>query len=249
MEEVSKYIYGIIAADGEMSLKQTGIEEGSQVYTINSKDMAAVVSDTSFIVCDPTRKNMMSHNQVLEALMNDYTILPARFGLLCDSEEKLRGLMDEYYSTLKDCLRKLENRMEVGVKVFWRKEKMLTIFMRRSPRLARLQREIQQAIPVKVHGLLAEAGELVKQQVEEWQEEYGDQMYMRLMKVAIDGKRNYPVDISNILNASFLVDISREKVFDAAIEELDAKHGDWAIFKCVKPVPPYNFVNLEMYLK
>jgi len=69
------------------------------------------------------------------------------------------------------------------------------------------------------------------------------------MKVAIDGKRNYPVDISNILNASFLVDISREKVFDAAIEELDAKHGDWAIFKCVKPVPPYNFVNLEMYLK
>lgn len=249
MVNVRKYIYGIIPADGEVNFKETGIEEGSQVYTINCKDIAAVVSDTSFTVCDPIRKNMSAHNRVLEAVMRDYTILPARFGLLCDSEDKLKELLDKYYPTLKDYLGKLDNRMEVGVKVFWSKERMLGVLEGKSQKLTRLQAGIRRVPLEKAQALLVEAGKLVKSKAEEWHAEYSDYFYMRLMRVAVDGRRNYPINISNLLNASFLVDIAKEKIFDAAIEELDAKHGDWATFKCVKPVPAYNFVNLEMYLQ
>ena len=249
MTSETKYIYGIIEAAGEIDLQQAGIEEESQVHTVNYNDVAAVVSKASLAICEPTRKNMAAHNRVLEAVMKDHTILPARFGLISDSEDKLRDLLAKYYTTLKDYLGKLDNRIEVGVKVFWEKQRMFGIIDGKSQQLTRLQAEIRRAPPARAQALLLEAGRLVKSQAEEWQVEYSDYFYMRLMRVAVDGRRNYPIDISNLLNTSFLVDIAKEKIFDAAIEELDAKHGDWATFKCVKPVPAYNFVNLEMYLQ
>ena len=248
MANEGKYIYGIIATDEAVNFKQPGIEEEPEVYTINYDDIAAVVSDTSLAICDPTRKNMSSHNRVLEAVMKGYTVLPARFGLISDNEDKLRGLLAEYYPALKDYVRKLDKRMEVGVKVFWKKEQMLAILEGKDQKLHRLQQEIKEASPARAQVLLLEAGKLVKAQANEWQIKYADHFYMRLMRVAVDGRRNYPIDISNTLNASFLVDKAREKEFDAAIDELDAEHGGWASFKCVKPMPAYDFVSLEMYL-
>jgi len=244
-----KYIYGIIPSPRRVIFNQVGIGEMGEVYTINHEDIAAVVSDTSLTICEPTRRNMSAHNQVLEALMVDYTVLPARFGLVSDSEDKLRELLARYYLTLNDYLRRLDNRMEVGVKVFWQKEAMTVLLEGKSQKLTRLKAELQKAPPAKAQALLVEAGKAVKSITQEWQARYSDRIYMRLMRDAVDGRRNYPVDILNILNASFLVDSAAETGFDSAIDELDAECGNWATFRYAKPVPPYNFVNLEMYLQ
>ena len=247
MADEGKYIYGVIPANGEESFGQIGIEEGRQIHTIICKDIAAVVSDTSLTCCDPTRKNMSAHNRVLETVMKDHTILPARFGLVATDRERLQSLLAKYHPTLNNYLTMLDRRMEVGVKVFWQKERMLGTLEGRSHKLSRLQAEVNKAPPAKAQVLLVEAGRLVKEQAEAWHTEYSDRFYTRLMKVAVDGRRNYPVNITNLLNASFLVDVVKDKAFDAAIDELDAKYGEWALFRCVKPIPAYNFVNLEMY--
>lgn len=249
MASQGKYIYCIIPTDDGINYPQEGIEEKTQVYPIIYKDIAAVVSDTSLTICDPTRKNMAAHNRVLEALMKEYTVLPARFGLISDNEDKLRGLLAKYYDTLKDYIQRLDGRMEAGIKVFWQKEKVLAILKGKIQNLTKLQAAIRTAPPAQSQALLVEAGRMIKSQSEEWQAKYGEEMYLRLMKVAVDGKRNYPIDISNILNASFLVDITREGEFDAAIYELDAKYGDWANIRYVKPIPAYDFVNIAMFLQ
>ena len=112
---------------------------------INYKDIAAVVSDTSLTICEPTRKNMSAHNRVLEAFIKDYTVLPARFGLISDSENKIRGLLTKYYPTLKEHIKRLENRMEVGVKVFYEKQAVIDILEGESQKLTRLKKEIRKA--------------------------------------------------------------------------------------------------------
>ena len=191
---------------------------------------------------------MAAHNRVLEAVMEDHTILPARFGLIATSEDKLRTLLAKYHLTLKSYLGIVDRRMEVGVKIFWQKERMLGALEGGNRKLSRLQAEVRRAPPARAQALLVEAGRLVKEQAEAWHREYSDRFYTRLMKVAVDGRRNYPVNVANLLNASFLVDVARDTAFDAAIDELDAEYGNWATFRCVKPVPAYNFVNIEMYL-
>ena len=46
------------------------------------------------------------------------------------------------------------------------------------------------------------------------------------------------------MNATFLVDRSREKEFDSEVEKLADQCGDRIEFRYIGPAPPYNFVNI-----
>jgi len=249
MAEERRYIYCVILASPERKFDLLGLE-GEKVYTINYQDIAAVVSNISisYEECDPTRRNMKAHTLVLEMLMKDYTILPARFGLISDSEDKLKGLLQKYYSTLKDSIGRLDNRIEIGIKVFWEKEAMIAELEGKDQSLTKLKEELKTLPPPIAQDKLVKAGEMVRSMIEKWVDRYTDRVYRQLMKVAVDGKKNYPIDMKNIINSAFLVDKAKEKQFDALIDKLDSEYGDKINFKYVKPVPPYNFVNLELYL-
>lgn len=243
------YIYCIVPWTDKMSFDQEGIEAGTRVRAVPYGGIAAVVSETSSTVCDPTRRNMAAHNRVLEALLQDHTVLPARFGLVSNDEGQIRELLARYRAALVDCISRLRGKTEVGVKVFWQREKALSLLKARARDIESLEAAVRTAPPACSQALLVEVGRKVKSQAEEWQAQYGHEMYSRLVKVAADGRRHDPVDISNIMNASFLVDLSRAEEFDAAVNELDEKHGDWTNIKYVGPMPAYNFVSLEMYLQ
>jgi len=248
--EERRYIYCLIPANPGRRFDLVGFE-GQEVYTVNYRDMAVVVSNISisYEECDPSRRNMKTHTLVLEALMKDYTVLPARFGIICDGEDKLWGLLQKYYPILKDYIKRLDNRIEVGVKVFWEREAMIAELEGKDGSLTKLKEELKTLPPAIAQNKLVKAGEMVKSRIDEWVNRYTDRVYLQLMKVAVDGEKNYPIDIKNIINSAFLVDKAKEKAFDALIDKLDSEYGEMVNFKVVKPVPPYNFVNLELYLK
>lgn len=249
-EEKKRYIYCVIPRNKEKKFDLVGLEE-EEIYTINYKDIAAVASNisVSFEECDPTRRNMKAHTLVLEMLMKDYTILPARFGLISDSDDKLKGLLQRYYSTLKDRIRRLDDRIEAGVKVFWQKEAMVVWIVAKSERIAKIKERVKTLPPDKAQPLLIEAGQLVKSLVDKWRGQYYPRVYRKLLRVAVDGRYNPAISMDNLLNASFLVDKAKEKQFDNLIDKLDSEYGERVNFKVVKPIPPYNFVDLKLYLK
>ena len=250
MAEEKRYIYCVIPINEERKFDLVGLEK-EEIYTINYKDIGAVVSDisVSFEECDPTRRNMKTHTLVLETLMKDYTILPARFGLISDSDDKFRGLLQKYYSTLKDHIKILDKRIETGVKVFWQKEAMIARIVAKNKRIVKIKERVKTLPPDKAEPLLIEAGQLVKSLVDKWREEYYPRVYRKLLRVAVDGRYNPPISMDNLLNASFLVDKAKEKQFDNLIDKLDSEYGEAVNFKVVKPVPPYNFVDVKLYLK
>lgn len=248
--EKKRYIYCVIPVNKEKKFDLVGLEE-EEVYTVNYRDIAVVISDISlsFEELDPTRRNMKAHTLVLEKLMKHYTVLPARFGLISDSDDKLKGLLQKYYSTLKDHIRRLDNRIEAGVKVFWQKEPMAARIVAKSERIAKIKEKIKTLPPDKAQPLLIEAGQLVKSLTDKWREQYYPRIYRELLRVAVDGRYNPPISMDNLLNASFLVDKAKEKQFDNLIDKLDSEYGERVNFKVVKPIPPYNFVDLKLYLK
>ena len=72
VESVSegKYVYCIIETSEPRSFGPTGIGgRGDDIYTINHKGLAAVVSNTPLVVYDPTRENVFAHEQVNETVM------------------------------------------------------------------------------------------------------------------------------------------------------------------------------------
>lgn len=219
----------------------------TDVYTINQERIAAVVSDTEFTEIDPTRKNVQSHTVVQEELLKEHNLLPMGFGMVATDEGEVRRLLENNYDGLLGELHRLAGKIEVELKVFWEQEAVVKELQGENAKLSRLKAQINTASsPVEVQNLLSTAGKLVESIVCDWKTRYTELVYAILQELSFEAKVNNPVGIRNLLNASFLIEKSRESEFKEQVYKLDAKFQGKMNFKYVGPLPPYNFVNLKL---
>jgi hypothetical protein len=246
MSPQREYIYGIVEEPQLRRFSFPGVGE-AEVYTINHQRIAAIVSDIEFSEIDPTRKNVHAHTVVQDELLKEYTLLPMSFGMVAASEDEVRGLLEKNYQGLINELNRLVGRIEVELKVFWEQEAIIKELQGENQELSRLKAKINAASsPVEAQNLLAMAGKLVEGIVRDWKTRYAELVYTILKELSYDAKMNDPVGIKNILNASFLIEKSRETEFKEQIYKLDSKFQGKVNFKYVGPMPPYNFVDLRL---
>src|SRR5689334_25103787 len=120
-----KYVYCIIETAEPRSFGTVGIGgRGDEVYTINHRGLAAVVSNTPLVVYDPTRENVFAHEQVNETVMREFTVLAMAFGALFRTEEDIVELIRGTYDALRDVITKREGKVEFRLKVNWDREKV-----------------------------------------------------------------------------------------------------------------------------
>jgi hypothetical protein len=246
MPQQSTYIYGIIREPRPRKFAFTGIGDAG-VYIIHFEQLSAVVSDSMLPEIDPTRKNVQAHTIVQEKLMDIYSLLPMGFGMVAGDRDEVRRLLESNYNGLLAELQRLDGKIEVELKVFWDQETVIKELQGESQALSRLRSKVNAASsPVEVRGLLIEAGKLVESIVEDWKSRYTRLVFTILQEVSFEAKVNNPVGIRNLMNASFLIDKSRESEFKEQVYRLDARFKEKMIFKYVGPLPPYNFVNLKL---
>lgn len=248
MASNGKYLYGIIREPNLKKFDILGVE-GSEVYTINWKEVAVVVSDSSGDEVDPTRKNVRAHAMVQERLLGEYTLLPMGFGVVTSSEEEALRLLETNYDALLREIEYLHGKIEVALKVYWNQEAVKKELEGKSKELSRLRTKIEgSASVVETQSLLVEAGMLVESLVEEWKAKCADKVYASLKRLAVGSKLSDSMGIKNILNASFLVERSREEAFKAEVYRLDSEFEGRLDFKYIAPLPPYNFVGITLEL-
>lgn len=242
----SKYIYGIIEEPQPVIFDFSGIDS-SQVYTINHQKLAAVVSDTELQEIDPTRKNVQAHTVVQDMLLKNYTLLPMGFGVVAESEGEVKELIEKNHHDIITELKRFPDKIEVGLKVFWDRSAMIKELERENGELTRLKTRINTApSPVERQNLLIRAGKLVEKVATEWKTRYAREIYATLQGLSVDAQSNNPVGVENILNASFLIDRSKDGEFRQEIRRLDSKYQGKVNLKYVGPLPPYSFVNLKL---
>ncbi len=241
-----KYIYGIIEGSQPRRFNFPGVGD-AEVYTINYQKLAAIVSDTELQEIDPTRKNVLAHTVVQDKLLRDYTLLPMGFGMIAGSEDEVVRLLEKNYQGLSQELTRLAGKIEVELKVFWDQEAMIKELQGQSVELTRLKAKIKAASsPIEAQRLLVEAGKLVERIALDWKAKYADRVYAVLKGLSIEAKLNNPLGVKNILNASFLIDRSRESDFQKEVYKLDSQYQGKVNFKYVSPLAPYNFVKLKL---
>jgi hypothetical protein len=246
MSEMGTYIYGIIREPRPRRFGFPGIGDAA-VYTINHGDIAAVVSDSEPGEIDPTRRNVRAHTVVQEEVLKLYSLLPMGFGMVAGGREEVGRLLAANYEGLLGELRRLANKIEVELKVFWGQEAVVREIQSESQELSRFKARVDKAVsPGQVRELLVEAGRRVDAIVQDWKDRYAELVYAILRDLAYEAKVNNPVGIKNLLNASFLIDWPQEIGFREQVYRLDAKFQGKMDFKYVGPLPPYNFVNLKL---
>ena len=246
MSKQCQYIYGIVQEPQPRKFSCSGVGE-AKVYTINYVDLAAVVSDIELDEIDPTRKNVLAHTIVQDELLKHYTVIPTGFGMIATSQDHVLKLLEKNQQSLSSELTRLSGKVEVELKVFWDQEAMLKKLQGENYEFAKLKAKMSSSSsPMEARNLMMEAGRLVERIALDWKARYAERVYAVLKGLAIEAKLNNPLGVKNILNASFLLNRTKEGDFRQEVYKLDSQYQGNVNFKYVGPLAPYNFVSLKL---
>lgn len=244
--ENGKYLYAIIACPEARAFKARGVgERGDAVYTINHKRLAAVVSDSPIIEYDSTRRNMMAHTLVLEEVMEEFALLPVRFGTIAPvGDSVVERLLARRYDEFTQLLGQMEGRVELGLKAFWYEGAVFDEVVRENEAIRKLRDSLEGKSADETYYERIRLGEVVEKALNEQRTQDEEAILSRIRPHVHKSRTNKTVSERMVLNAAFLVDRAKEPVVDAAVRKLDEDFSERLMFKYVGPVAPYNFVNI-----
>lgn len=123
--EEGKYVYCVIPHSGKsINFGNKGVGNSGEVYTIPYKDISAVVSDTPLTEYQPTEENIKIHNEIVNLVMKEHSVIPMAFGMVFKDKEVLLSVLEKSYDAIKKSLELFDNKVELGVKIVLNKELM-----------------------------------------------------------------------------------------------------------------------------
>ncbi|MGI8422957.1 MAG: GvpL/GvpF family gas vesicle protein [Chloroflexota bacterium] len=245
------YVYNVIETDEPRSFGNIGIGgRGDEVFTIHYQGLAAVVSKTPIVVYDPTRENALAHEHVNELVIEQgFTPVPMSFGTLFSSEESVNEFMADTYDALLDVLKKMQGKLEYGLKVNWNREEVLAELETDNAELRQLKAEISGNRASSTYFARMQLGRMIEQALAGRSQSYIRDIYDHLRDSAIASRSNSPIGDKMIMNAAFLVERDRTAIFDQKLEEIAKKYEGKLVFRQNGPWAPYNFVTIRLTLE
>lgn len=240
------YVYCIIRTERPPHFAAKGVgERGDGVYTIHDRRLAAVVSDSAEVEYERTRRNMMAHTLVLEEVMQQFTILPVRFGTVGPSAEEIRGnLLKRRSNEFHTLLDKMEGECELGLKALWYEGIIFREIIEEDAGIRQLRDSLLPLSPEQTYYDRIRLGQMIEKAVVKKREEDAERILSVLRPIADRTRTNTLISDRMILNAAFLVERERQREFDEAVEKVHDEVTQRIALKYVGPVPPYNFVNI-----
>lgn len=260
MEKEGKYIYCIIGTRQERNFGPRGIGgRGDEVLTIGYEDLGMVVSNHPITRLVVNRENMLAHEMVVEEVMKEFTVLPVRFCTIASNADEIRNLLDRRHREFKNLLRDMDHKVELGIKAVWKT--LNTIFkeiVKENKEIKKLKGKLQKEADKKnghpdrkgfSNGVQPrmELGKMVEQSLAEKKEKEAGRLVDALSGTFVDYRLNRTIGDEMFMNAAFLIDKGREKEFDNIMDEMSKEYKDRIRFMYTGPLPPYNFVNINIY--
>ncbi len=244
-----KYVYCIVRSDKPRDFGDIGIGGSRRVYTVQHKDLAAVVSNTPIVLYDPTRENVLAHEFVNETVMREFTVIPMSFGTLFRSEDDVTELLRSAYQAFNDVLDKMQDKIEFGLKILWDREKVIANLEQQNDEIRRLKDEITNNASSSTYFARMQLGRLVEAALEETGNRLVAEVHEALKPIAVASRSNKVIGDRMIMNAAFLVDRARSEEFDEVVRVVSHRYDELLTFKYTGPWPPYNFVNIKLKLE
>ena len=243
-----KYVYCIIKSERPLTFGALGMgSEPAQVQTVIYRDLAAVVSNTSLVVQDPTRDNVLAHQRVNETVMQQHTVIPMSFGTVFKTDDDIMELLRSAYEAFSDVLNKMQDKFEFGLKILWDRDQIIREIEEDDEDIRRLKGEISSQ-KGSTYFARMQYGRLIDAALQARSERYVAEIFEALRDVSVASRSNKPIGDRMIMNAAFLVGREAEHAFDARVKDIGSRY-EKLTFKYTGPWPPYNFVNIRLKLE
>ena len=242
------YIYGVIKTSASQEFGEIGIG-GAQVLTIGFKDLAAVVSHSPFMVYDSlakekTIKDLVTHQFVIEKVMEGFTIIPVKFGTMLESEDEVRKFLDKGFFFLRNTLQQMEGKIELDVVANWKLPQAAASLCHRSRLIKKKQAEIAALGDKATLEDKIALGKLVEKALNFKKVRFSKLISQTLKKEAVDFCPHDTASENMVFNAAFLIERQNEEFFNKALNLLDQKLENTLNFRLVGPLPSYSFATV-----
>jgi len=241
---MSTYVYGFAHAAHPLEvdgIHGVGATE-PELRVVRANGLAAIVSDAPEDL-RAKRRDLETHEWVLERLCEAGTILPMRFGTVAPDDDavaaELAGRSDRYSRLLTQ----LDGKAELNVKAVHREADVLRDLLQQD-RALREWNDRLRATGGGTHDARMEFGEEVAAALEDRRASDAAHVLDALRPYAAQLREGPPVD-GCFVNASCLVADAARSEFDAAVEALRASLTHVADVNLYGPLPPYSFVATE----
>jgi Gas vesicle synthesis protein GvpL/GvpF len=236
------YVYGVVPAGTELP----DVRDAPDVSTVESDDLAAIISPAGGEDEASVRDSVMAHARVLEAAIESAPVIPMRFGMVFPDEDTVRtDLLEARHDELVRWLDKLEAHVQLVVKVTYHEDAMLREIVEGDREIARLREATRGSEDASTYNDRVRLGELVNAAIEQRRQRDGMEILERLNPLAVASATEQPEKEFMVLNAPFLVERSRLSEFDATLEEIASERLDRMHFRLLGPMPAYHFVSWE----
>jgi hypothetical protein len=244
---MAKYLYCIIR-DGNETVDLAGLcgLDDCEISLICHDGLACVVSDMDVLEKSVDKSALLSHQRLLEQMMEMTTIIPIAFGHIVQTEEELiTKLLQEKKTIMEDLLIELEGKVEIGLKLYWKD--LQKIFHEISEKNEEIRR-------MKLRGKVGRndqirAGEIAARDLEAMKTNMEKDVLDFLKDHVLDRKQCNLFGDQMITNVALLVNRKHLEDIDKKVNKYFEKLDDNnVIVKYVGPVPPFNFVDLKINL-
>lgn len=246
MEKQGIYAYAVV---GNSQLKM------GDVFMVNYKDltlMGKMVDVTDFQKdLQEALKNpktmatvLTEHQDFLDKLMKETTIIPFQFGTILKDKEGVVGHLKSSYERYKELLKKFADRQEWGVRVFTDLKKFKTSIIQTN------QEDIQKPSSGTAYLLRKKQEEETEESTNEKLTSFSEEILNSLKELAFEYKVTKSAQRLSekgelLISAfAFLLDRSKVKEFDQKLAELGKKYQEFGLkLTSSGPWPAYNFVS------
>lgn len=248
MKKEGKYIYCIVSMSQERNFGPIGLKD-EEVLTLGYNDLSMIVSSHPMNNLVVSRKNMISHEKVIEAVMKEFSsVLPVRFGTIASSADEARNLLDRRHREFKTALSNFDHKIELGVKGLWKNMKVIyKEITEENKEIKKMKARLQKDSRKKNTQAKIEIGKMVEEALARKKKKEALNIVEALAGPAVDYRLNKTIGDQVFLNASFLVDTGREKEFDNIMDDLSQDYKERVKFKYAGPLPIFNFVDIVIY--
>lgn len=246
---MKKIIYAILSTNQsltEISDLVNGMKGimDANLYALSFNDISIAVSDFTPSKDITNRELAIDFAGVIEALSQQVTLLPVRFGTFIKTDEIVHQLLVNHYDSFLRNLQKVENKCEFGLKVLCDSETFSTKISAQAAAVEVQPREYFSTDTVHTNYLL----EKIKiNKLEDSLFQYVDQLIedisQYLTQINPDSKYKKMVTNSILLDAVFLVKKNKKDEFIQAISTFKQQHDDLQ-FLLTGSWPPYSFVDI-----
>jgi hypothetical protein len=241
----SLYIYGVVNAIPALAFETAGLAGGLRLIT--EGDIGAVVGavpDCNFRTLPRERavQLLLRHQEVLEAVMPQATVLPVKFGAVAPDEAAVRRMLIQGRDVLCERLAEFTDHLQVEIIVLWRLDQVFTKIATEHD-IAALRQRVGTCND-KAHAV--QLGQAVKIALERRRNSLNDEICDVLGTVATDMAANPLMDDSMAANVALLLNKTDVGSLEGMLNRLDIELGGEVKFRRVGPLPPSSFATVEV---